>query len=483
MGSCKIAGLHLQLRCIAVSLAPPLADCCSSSTLRRSSLTASPTLRHSVAPDQHRFAIYGKPHSLFRLLGTVYRLIARDGFSGDVWTLRGLRSATIKVSDGAASICPPAPSSVFIAQSIMAPAFELDATLGLGVTELGIFAALILFGMLVLQVHMYYICNSDRMLVKILVAGVFALEAAHTISIAQVVYYLTVTLADVKQKPGTVYGMSFGMVFETLITFCVQTYFIHRVYRFTQNPWLGATIFALCLLRFIGGVGLSVGSFLNLPHEPDYFSLQDRLPWLVTVTFGVGAAVDVAIAVALCVHVYRWSAAPAMKTTSQLIRRIMYWSIQTGLITSIASVAVVVCFQTMRHNYVWIGIFAILGKLYSNSLLASLNIRALHRNLDANNYAGPTSFALFTEDSVGIRTTDVELALGSTGDVGAARAESTCAHAQSSLDGSDGPADNIRTKSPRDSSTKSVTDSTCRSTTTRMATPGEIDLSEVELKS
>ncbi|KAF8142246.1 hypothetical protein K438DRAFT_688879 [Mycena galopus ATCC 62051] len=252
----------------------------------------------------------------------------------------------------------------------MAP-FRLDSTLGLGVIELGIFATLVLLGILITQVYVYYLCNADRTFVKILVAAVLILELCHSGVAIQAIYYWTVTLVDVQDKPGTILGLSLGMIFETLVTFLVQTYYIDRVYRFSQNGWISAFLFTLCLLRLGGGIAISVGSFMNLAHEPDYFSLQHRLGWLITTILTVGASVDVLVATSLCVYVHRWKAAPTMKTTLELINRIMFWSIRTGLITSLVSVAIVVCFQTMKDNYVWIGIFAVLGKLYSNSLLAS----------------------------------------------------------------------------------------------------------------
>ncbi|KAJ7670099.1 hypothetical protein DFH06DRAFT_1321117 [Mycena polygramma] len=286
--------------------------------------------------------------------------------------------------------------------------FRLESTLGLGVVELGIFATLVLLGILVLQVYVYYICNSDRAFVKILVAVIFTLEMCHTGFTVQAVYYWTITLGSTQDKPGTVSGLSFAMVFETLITF--SGYYIHRVYQFSRNAWVGVLLCGMCLLRLTGGIALSVWTLLNLPHEPDYFSLQNRVGWLVTATLTIGASVDVSIAASLCLYVYSWKTAPTMKTTSQLINRIMFWSIQTGLVTSLVSVAVVVCFQTMKQNYVWIGIFAVLGKLYSNSLLASLNIRSLHRKLDDRTL---NSFALFSEDYVdetGGANTDVEFA-------------------------------------------------------------------------
>ncbi|KAJ7668948.1 hypothetical protein B0H17DRAFT_217895 [Mycena rosella] len=290
--------------------------------------------------------------------------------------------------------------------------FQLDSSLGLGALELGIFATLVLEGILIVQVYIYYICSSDRALVKVLVAVVFVLEVGHTVATAQAIYYWTVTLGRVTEKPGTVYGVCFGMLFETLITFLVQAYFIHRVYRFSQNAWVGACIATLCLLRCACGLVVSAAGFQNLSHEPDYFHTRVRLGWLVTVTFAVGAAVDVFVAASLCVYMHRWKAAPTMKTTSQLINRIMFSSIQTGLITSIVSVAVIICLQAMPDNYVWMGVLAVLGKLYSNSFLASLNIRSLHRNLDSD--ALRNSFALFSDDSMeGIERRsprDVELA-------------------------------------------------------------------------
>ncbi|KAF8199204.1 hypothetical protein K438DRAFT_1933323 [Mycena galopus ATCC 62051] len=299
----------------------------------------------------------------------------------------------------------------------MAP-FRLDSTLGLGVIELGIFATLVLLGILITQVYVYYLCNADRTSVKILasrcisqiVAAVLILELCHSGVAIQAIYYWTVTLVDVQDKPGTILGLSLGMVFETLVTFLVQTYHIDRVYRFSQNGWISAFLFTLCLLRLGGGIAISVGSFMNLAHEPDYFSLQHRLGWLITTILTVGASVDVLVATSLCVYVHRWKTAPTMKTTSELINRIIFWSIRTGLITSLVSVAIVVCFQTMKDNYVWIGIFTVLGKLYSNSLLASLNSRSLHRRLDAQTCH---SFALFSDDSMNGIGGDVEFA-GST---------------------------------------------------------------------
>jgi hypothetical protein len=55
----------------------------------------------------------------------------------------------------------------------MSTTFKLDGNLGLGITELGIFAGLIMFGILVLQVYMYFLYSADRTAVKYLVRNMF----------------------------------------------------------------------------------------------------------------------------------------------------------------------------------------------------------------------------------------------------------------------------------------------------------------------
>ncbi|KAJ7828457.1 hypothetical protein B0H14DRAFT_3144233 [Mycena olivaceomarginata] len=293
----------------------------------------------------------------------------------------------------------------------MAP-FHPESTLGLGAIELGIFATLLLFGMLVPQVYLYYLCNSDRTRVKLLVAAVFILEACHTGAAAQALYCWSAAPTDLLGQPGTISGLSLDIGFETLVTFLVQAYYIDRVYRFSKNAWIGACLFTLCLLRLGGGLALSVASCMKL-RDPAYFSLQSRLGWLITAILSVGASVDVFIAMSLCVYVHRWKAPPTMKSTSRLVNRVLFWSIQNGLITSLVSMTVAICFQSMKNNYVWFGIFAVLGKLYSNSLLASLNSRSLHRKLDSQTRH---SFALFSDDSMDGISGDVEFVRNSTGE-------------------------------------------------------------------
>jgi len=58
------------------------------------------------------------------------------------------------------------------------------------------------------------------------------------------------------------------------------------------------------------------------------------------------------------------------------------WSFSTNLqFFSITSIVLVITFMTMRNNYVWIAFYAFLPKLYSISLLSTLNGRLALRDM------------------------------------------------------------------------------------------------------
>ncbi|KAF8879701.1 hypothetical protein BD779DRAFT_1123271 [Infundibulicybe gibba] len=100
--------------------------------------------------------------------------------------------------------------------------------------------------------------------------------------------------------------------------------------------------------------------------------VKDRFGWLITLELSIGAAADLIIAASLCYYLNRLRSPITMRRTAQIVDRLISWTIQMGLATSMASFAVVICFQVMKHNWgIWLAIYIVLTKLYSNSLLLS----------------------------------------------------------------------------------------------------------------
>jgi hypothetical protein len=252
----------------------------------------------------------------------------------------------------------------------------------LGVMEVGVFLSLAMFGVVALQGWVYFHnCRSDKTCLKVLVGTVLFLELCHSVASCHAIYFFTVILAGVPEleKPANTYSLSLTPVFETLITALVQGFFAYRIRLLSGRIHVSLICWALCLVRFVGGMGVAAEGFLDIPREPDYFHLQDTYGWLITSALNVGAVLDVLIAVSLCFYIRQLYTPYNLPRSEELIHRLVTWTIQTGLITSLMSVATVIAFQTMKHNFVWLALYTFLAKLYSNSLFVSLNARPHNR--------------------------------------------------------------------------------------------------------
>ncbi|KAJ7140591.1 hypothetical protein C8R43DRAFT_1131529 [Mycena crocata] len=263
-------------------------------------------------------------------------------------------------------------------------AYGLDSPAVLGVMEVGVFLSLVMFGVVALQGYVYFRnCQSDRAGLKLLVGSVLFFELCHSVASCHAIYYFTVVLAGVPElsKPVNTYSLSLTPVFETLITALVQGFFAYRIRLLSGRIYISLVCWALCVLRLLGGLAVAAEGFIDVPREPDYFQLQDNYGWLITAALNVGVVQDLIISGSLCFYIRQMYTPYNLPRSEQLINRLITWTIQTGLITSLTSVAVVISFQTMKHNFVWLALYTFLAKLYSNSLLVSLNARPSNREI------------------------------------------------------------------------------------------------------
>ncbi|KAJ7289135.1 hypothetical protein C8J57DRAFT_1493591 [Mycena rebaudengoi] len=258
--------------------------------------------------------------------------------------------------------------------------YGVDSPLVLGVLELGVFFSLIMFGVVALQGYVYFRhCQSDRAGLKVLVGLVLVFELAHTVAAAHSIYYITIVTAGLPEleKPATTYSLSFTPIFETLITALVQGFFAYRIRLLSGRVSISVVCWILCVLRFVGGMGMAAVGILDVPTPP--FHIQDHYGWAITSALTVGVVLDLLITVSMCVYIKRLYTPYTLPKGEELIHRLISWTIQTGLITSLASVAVVITFLTVKHTFIWLALYTFLAKLYSNSLLVSLNSRPSNR--------------------------------------------------------------------------------------------------------
>lgn len=109
----------------------------------------------------------------------------------------------------------------------------------------------------------------------------------------------TISIVDLA-RPGPVpqnsYYLAMANVLETIISFLVQCFFGFRVYRLSRQFSLGLACWALAATRFVLAICVAVESFVDVPRVPNGVELVLKFGWLITLAFGLGALVDVVIA-------------------------------------------------------------------------------------------------------------------------------------------------------------------------------------------
>jgi len=89
----------------------------------------------------------------------------------------------------------------------------------------------------------------------------------------------------------------------------------------------------------------------------------------------LGAATDLLIAGTLCTLLN--FSRTGFQRSDAIINRLIIFSVNTGLLTSLCALASLISILVAGNTFVYIAFFFCLGRLYTNSLLATLNARKM----------------------------------------------------------------------------------------------------------
>jgi len=124
----------------------------------------------------------------------------------------------------------------------------------------------------------------------------------------------------------------------------------------------------IALFSFSFGIVAGMGSY-NSPFLVQWAAYEWKaVCWLIA-----GAVCDVFVAVPVSLALY--TSRTGFKETDRLLKRLIVWVINTGLLTLVLQVAAAVLFIAAQQTLYEFALDIIIAKAYSNSLLASLNRR------------------------------------------------------------------------------------------------------------
>ncbi|THH18235.1 hypothetical protein EW146_g2704 [Bondarzewia mesenterica] len=238
-----------------------------------------------------------------------------------------------------------------------------------GPTLVGIYFNILLYGITILQSYLYYAnFTRDKRWIKVFIV---VLVLADTVNTAFDMAFIYDALID--HWANSEYIQTASWIFRTdpamtaVIAMMVQLFFAWRVKVLTSNWYATIAIAAFSFVQFAGGLSTSIliGKF------PKFLDFQNFKPAVIIWLAG-SAVCDCLITFILVLYLRRYKT--GFNSTDDIVDRIIRLTVQTGLITSVVAV-IDLCLYLTNPTGLHLAFNMPLSKLYTNSLLSSLNAR------------------------------------------------------------------------------------------------------------
>ncbi|KAL0954095.1 hypothetical protein HGRIS_005241 [Hohenbuehelia grisea] len=249
---------------------------------------------------------------------------------------------------------------------------KLDNTIG--AAFVGVIVASLLLGVSLLQTWYYFATQNDRPAVRILVAAVTVFDIVHQALISHAVYTYSITnFNNPAALSNLVWSLLVEVLFNGFTAFLVQSFLMLRVWHLSgRNVWITGFVATLVLGEFACVLAF-VGQSINFKT---YAELATLKPLSISVN-ALAAAGDLFIAVTLCALLHR--SRTGFSRSNTMINKLIMFAVNTGFLTSLCAIASLISIVVAGNTFLYIAFFFCLGRLYSNSLLATLNARRMIR--------------------------------------------------------------------------------------------------------
>jgi hypothetical protein len=264
-----------------------------------------------------------------------------------------------------------------------------------GALLIGAMVALSLTGIVTLQVYVYSkLFQADLPRLKLLVLTIWMLDLLHTGFICASIWgYLITNYGDAEIINHIPWTIALTILCTAILTFLVHCFFAHRIFMFSRHNWWNTApilVLAVCRLAFASVTTsemIRLGTFTRFKKE---------FRWVFTLGLAFSSAVDLIITVSLCY--YLRSSRSSSLSMNDVIDQLILYTFENGSITCAATIISMILWLASPGNLIFMGIHFVIGKLYANSLLATLNTRETlrrGRSTASSSNDGPVPVVLF----------------------------------------------------------------------------------------
>ncbi|KAF5388017.1 hypothetical protein D9615_000096 [Tricholomella constricta] len=255
-----------------------------------------------------------------------------------------------------------------------------------GTSFVGFTIATTLYGITCLQAYLYFRnYPKDHLLLKGTVALLWVLDTLTTAFVAHSLYTFFVLNFGKPTQINLIIPWSFTAekLLVTLITFVAQAYvstehrgsmkiFTNELYSFyARTIWRVSSnklIPSIILLLALAALGAITNPLATAISERKFSILSGLVQ-------GLASLDDILITAALCFFLHTRRAG-FRSSTEQIIDSLMLYAVSRGILTAVTQIMFLVLNVALPHDTYWQPFHQAVGKLYVNSVFATLNVRS-----------------------------------------------------------------------------------------------------------
>jgi len=264
-----------------------------------------------------------------------------------------------------------------------------DVRSTLGAAFAGCLVAVGLSAVLGFQTFLYFlIFPSDAFRYKILVGWIWFTDAVHTVLICISMWrYLIEGFGHIDILLDILPTITMIIAMTAITTLSVNSFYGWRIHRLNKhNWWLTGPIIILSVAR----VGLAFTTTTEMLITKTYPAFAARFKILFTSGLFVSAVTDIIVSMAR--YYYLRNLKQGYLRTQEVVDAVVVFTINDGILTCAVVITSIICWLSMPHNFVYLGIYFTISKFYSNSVLATLNLRNWYRH--QNTWSHPMGLSI-----------------------------------------------------------------------------------------
>ncbi|KIM89106.1 hypothetical protein PILCRDRAFT_212313 [Piloderma croceum F 1598] len=243
------------------------------------------------------------------------------------------------------------------------------AEIALGPILIGTVFNILLYGVMITQVYLYFSTyKKDQKWLKCLVLFLFLADTSNAVFDLIYVYdALIINFNNVEYLSKATRDLHLMLLFKGIISACVQFFFAWRIKILTKDLSAVILIVTCAIVNMVAAIATSIAiGFIPIFIEAERFKVA-VITWLVA-----AVVADVLISVSLTYHLQKHKSGFAV--TDDVVNRIIRLTVQTGAVTAVCAIIDLVFFLVdTSGNHLMFNVP--LSKLYTNSLMSSLNAR------------------------------------------------------------------------------------------------------------